>query len=150
MKNLKLEIFKLEPIGLYYFKLHKATFIFDEFYKEKILHQALEIPDARATVVLFKETIITRLSEKTYYLKLSLFYDATVIILKETGETKPDRVDINCVKKKGEDLLRTRLYNVMYNDGLLVFEFDRYREDLFIIEARLHNISKLILQCGAS
>jgi hypothetical protein len=150
MKKLGFEIFKLEPVSLYYFKLHDVAFLFDEFYKEKVLSQASEIPDANAEAFLFRETSIMKLNENTYYLKLSLFYDTVIIKRKRKPDPNSRKIDIdswyNIVRKKGEEIINIPFKNIMsvYDEGLIMFEFDRYKEDLFILETRLHNISKLI------
>jgi hypothetical protein len=81
-----LEIFKVNEIGIYYFKLGEVSFLLDNFYKEKILPQAEMLDDEDAYIVLFRETVAKKLTDYAYFLKADFFFD-TVIIKKKKHDT---------------------------------------------------------------
>ena len=144
MRNL--ELFKLEDVALYYFKLGEVSFLFDEFYKEKILPQAKMLDDEDAYIFLFRETIAKKLTDYAYFLKPDFFFDTVVIKRKK----KLDLKDINCwfevvgCKSFGET------YNISFTDvfsnteeGLQVRVF-RNDKDVAILKTMRDGLSKLL------
>ncbi len=148
-KELKLEIFELPEVRLYGFKLNNVSFLFDADYKEKTLLKAERIPDEDADVFLFRETSITKLNEYTYFLGLSLFYDTVVVRRKKKPITENKIVAdswYNIVKKEGERTLHIPFSQILsvYEEGVIMFEFDICKEEMFVLKTKLNNFSKLI------
>jgi len=143
MKNL--ELFKLEPVSLYYFKLDEIAFLFDEFYKERILPQVQIIDDEDAYIYLFKETVTKKLTNNVYFLKPDFFFDTVAIKRKR----KLDLKEVNCWFKVVEYRLG-ETYDIGFTDyfpnseeGLTVCVFRR-NDDIAVLKTMRDGSSKLL------
>jgi hypothetical protein len=145
-KELNIELFELPEVELFGFKLNDVSFLFDKYFKEKVLCRASLIYSSEdADVYLFRETSITKLNEYTYYLKLSWFYDTAIVQRKKSSDSGYKYVNYNIVKKEGERILNIPFNNILsaYERGIIIFEFDIYKEEMFILETRFNNLFKL-------
>jgi hypothetical protein len=145
-KELNIELFELQEVELFGFKLNDVSFLFDKYFKEKVLCRASLIYSSEdADVYLFRETCVTKLNEYTYYLDLSWFYDTAIVQRKKSSDGGYKYVNYHIVKKEGERILNIPFNNILsvYERGIIIFEFDIYKEEMFILETRFNNLFKL-------
>jgi len=141
---MRFEVFKLEK-DLYYFKLGEVSFLFDEFYKEKILPQMKTVDDHDAYIFLFRETIAKKLSEHAYYLKADFFFDTIVVKRKRKLDLKEVNCWFNVLKEEYGKLSDIGFDNIFSNteEGLTVFVF-RNDKHVIVRKTMLDGGSKLI------
>jgi hypothetical protein len=139
MKNLDLEVFKLEEVGLYYFKLGAVNFLFNEFYKKEILPLVKVVDDEDAYVFFFKETQVKKLSECTYYLRAVPYLDTVIVKRKK-------KLSLDC----WFNVVKTTEEHIAFDDifpnteeGLTIFVF-RNDKQVVVKKTRKDNTTKLI------
>lgn len=146
MKNL--EVFKFEAVNLYYFKLDEIAFLFDEFYKERILPQVQIIDDEDAYIYLFKETIVRELNDYVYYLKHDFFFDVVVVKRKIKQDLKKRNCWFEVVGYRAGETYNIGFTDVFSNteEGLQVRVFRRNDNDTIAVLKTMRNGSSKLLK----
>lgn len=140
----KLEICRLPEVGLWYFRLGKVNFLFDDFYKERVLPNMKTLYDSDAEGFLFRRTVVKELNRYTYYLDLDFFFDTVIIKRKETDLEK---IDCWFSVVSGRHASPVVMYAERFcvcEEGLYIWTFDRSDEEIFLEKVRLKGVRSFL------